>query len=94
MHRPNKEYEYWGYYELTGSMSANSLRAGTKGPNNIRFADGHHIRFTMTDFRLGGTIAGERTIEPVGNIYVEDLTNNIKAVVKMNTYKKTGWIRV
>jgi len=40
---PNKNkkpYELWGYYEFTGSMSANSLKSGLRGPNNIRFADG------------------------------------------------------
>lgn len=34
---------------------------------------------------------GERTIESVGNMIFEDLTNNIKAVIVFNTYKKTGW---
>lgn len=34
---------------------------------------------------------GERTIEAVGNMIFEDLTNNVKAVIAFNTYKKTGW---
>jgi hypothetical protein len=32
-------------------MSANSLRSGLRGPNNIRFADGQHIRFKSVDFK-------------------------------------------
>jgi len=36
---------------------------------------------------------GERTIESIGTNHYEDLTNNRKAVLFMNTYKKTGWIR-
>ncbi len=34
---------------------------------------------------------GERTIEGVGNVYFEDLTNNYKAVIIFSTYKKTGF---
>ena len=34
---------------------------------------------------------GERTIEGIGNIVFEDLTNNVKAVLVINTFKKSGW---
>lgn len=36
---------------------------------------------------------GERTVETYGSCVFEDLTNNRKAVIITNTYKKTGWIR-
>ena len=36
---------------------------------------------------------GERSVEPIGTCYFEDLTNKRKAVLNVNTYKKTGWIR-
>lgn len=36
---------------------------------------------------------GERTVEAHGSIVFEDLTNNRKAQIIMNTFKKTGWIR-
>lgn len=36
---------------------------------------------------------GERTIETIGSCTFEDLTNHTKAVLCMNTFKKTGWIR-
>jgi len=91
---PNKNkkpYELWGYYEFTGSMGANSLKSGLRGPNNIRFADGQHIRFRTPDFKLGGTVMGERTVEADGSIQFEDLTNNRKAVVMFSTYKKSGF---
>jgi len=94
MHPKDKSYEFWGYYEFTGSMAANSLRACQKGPNNIRFADGHHIRFSLPDYKLGGTIKGDRTIEPVGSMVFEDLTYNNKAVIIFSTYKKEGWWHV
>lgn len=74
-------------------MSANSLKSGLRGPNNIRFADGHHIRFKSVDFKLGGTVMGDRTIEATGHIIFEDLTNNRKAVILFSTYKKTGFWR-
>ncbi len=90
---PDEAYEFWGFYEFTGNMSTNSLRSGLKGPNNIKFADGQHIRFKSVDFKLGGTVMGERTIEAIGHIIFEDLTNNRKAVVMFSTYKKTGFWR-
>ena len=74
-------------------MSANSLKSGLRGPNNIKFADGHHIRFKSPDFKLGGTVMGERTIEATGHIVFEDLTFNRKAVIIFSTYKKTGFWR-
>lgn len=80
-----------GYYEITGSMSANSLKSGLRGPNNLRFADGQHIRFRSPDFKLNGTVMGERSIEADGCIQFEDLTNNIKAVIVFSTYKKSGF---
>jgi hypothetical protein len=91
MHPEGKAYDFWGFYEFTGSMSANSLKSGLRGPNNIRFADGHHIRFKTVDFKLGGTVMGDRTIEATGHIVFEDLTNNRKAVIVFSTYKKSGF---
>ena len=74
-------------------MGANSLRSGLRGPNNIKFADGQHIRFKAPDFKLGGTVMGERTIEGTGHVIFEDLTNNYKAVILLSTYKKSGFWR-
>lgn len=92
MEPENNLYKYWGFYEFVGNMSANSLKSGLRGPNNIVFTnDNQHIRFRVPDFKLGGTVMGERTIESDGNIVFEDLTNNWKAVVVFNTYKKSGY---
>jgi hypothetical protein len=71
-------------------MGANSLKSGLRGPNNIVFKDGHHIRFRIVDWKLGGTVMGERTVEADGSMCFEDLTNNRKAVIIFSTYKKSG----
>ena len=81
----------WGYYEFTGSMGSNSLRSGLRGPNNIRFQDGQHIRFRVPDWKLGGTVMGDRTIEADGSIFFEDVTNNVKAAIIFSTYKTSGF---
>jgi hypothetical protein len=78
---------------VTGKLGANTLVSGLRGPNNIKFKDGHHIRCGFPSFKLGGTVMGERTVETYGSCVFEDLTNNRKAVIITNTYKKTGWIR-
>ena len=87
------QYKLYGYYEVTGKMGANNLISGLRGPTNIIFKDGQHIRFGFPSFRIGGTVMGERTVETIGSCTFEDLTNNVKCVLITNTYKKTGWIR-
>ena len=34
---------------------------------------------------------GDRTVEGVGNMIFEDLTNNVKGVLIFNTYRKSGF---
>ncbi len=82
-----------GYYEVCGKMSANHFVSGLRGPNELTFPDGQHIRFGFPNYKLGGNVMGERTIEVIGSTYFEDLTNNRKAVLIFNSFKKTGWIR-
>lgn len=89
---PNGLYKIYGYYEITGKMGANNIVSGLRGPNNIIFKDGHHIRFGFPSYKLGGTVMGDRTIECIGSNTYEDLTNHRKSVVLMNTFKKAGWI--
>ena len=49
------------------------------------------IRFNAPDFKLGGTITGERTIEGVGSIVFEDLANQLRGVVTLGTFKSSGF---
>mmetsp|Transcript_1382 Transcript_1382/g.886 ORF Transcript_1382/g.886 Transcript_1382/m.886 type:complete len:103 (-) Transcript_1382:378-686(-) len=74
-------------------MGANNLKSGLRGPNNVVFADGHHIRFRVSDWKLGGTVYGERNVEADGNAFFEDLSNNRKACIIFSTYKKSGFFR-
>jgi hypothetical protein len=45
----------------------------------------------LPDTKIGGTVMGDRTIEAIGSIFFEDLTNNRKAAVIFSTYKKSGF---
>lgn len=90
---PNGEFTLSGYYEITGKMGANHLISGLRGPNYLKFKDGHQINFGFPSYRLGGTVMGERSIEAIGCQIFEDITHNKKAVVCVSTFKKTGWIR-
>lgn len=80
-----------GYYEFIGKMSKNSLTSGLRGPNILEFKDGTTIRFNAPDWKLGGTIYGERTIKGEGSIVWEDLKNKLKAVVVLCTFKSGGF---
>ena len=42
-------------------------------------------------FRLGGTIMGQRTLEPTDALEFEDAKNGIKAIIKFGTFKKSGY---
>ena len=88
---PDNAYRMYGYYEFIGKMGKNSLTSGLRGPSTIEFADGSQIRFNAPDFKLGGTIMGERTIEAVGSIVFEDLANRLRAVVKLGTFTQSGF---
>jgi hypothetical protein len=74
----------YGYYEIFGKMGANNLMSGLRGPTTIEFNNGGtKIVFNAPDFKLGGTVMGERTIEFVSSLVFNDLTNNMKAAVVM-----------
>ena len=90
---PDGLYKMLGYYEICGKMGTNNIVSGLRGPNNIVFADGQHIRFGYPSYKLGGSVMGERTVETVGSCTFEDLTNHRKSVLIMSTFKKTGWVR-
>jgi hypothetical protein len=72
-------------------MGANSLKSGLKGPNHLVMKDGTHYLYNIPEFKLGGTVIGERTVNIVGSFTFLDLTNNLKAVIVMSTYKKSGF---
>lgn len=65
---PNGSYKMSGYYEFIGKMGGNSLTSGLRGPCKLEFQDGTVIRFNAPDFKLSGTVMGERTIECVGSL--------------------------
>jgi hypothetical protein len=72
-------------------MGKNSLSSGLRGPTTLEFKDGGSIKFNAPDFKIGGTIFGERTIEIIDSIVWEDLKNKLRAVVVMGTYKPAGY---
>lgn len=81
----------YGYYEIAGKLGKNSFTSSLAGPTTIVFHDGQKICFSGQGFRLGGTIMGERTIEPAGAIQYEDAKNGLKSIVKYGTFKKSGY---
>lgn len=77
-----------GYYEIHGKMGANSLLSGLRGPTTLTFNEGGtKIIFNAPDFQLGGTIMGDRTIEFKSSLVFCDVTNDLKGVVVLSTYK-------
>ena len=89
---PDNSYQFYGYYEFTAKMGANNMRAGQRGPNVVRFNDGQEIRYNLPDYKLGGTVMGNRTLWAVGTMVFEDEKNRLKAVINFDTFKKSGWI--
>lgn len=89
---PDGLYTLSGYYEVYGKVAPSNITSALRGPTTLKFKDGHTIYFAFPYYRLGGTIMGERTVEGLGSCLFEDPMNSRKAVIIMNTYKKTGWI--
>lgn len=87
---PNEDWRMSGYYEYIGSISGNSLTSGFRGPTTLEFKDGTKIRFHLPDFRISGALYGDRVLEGTGTLCFQDMTNNLKAVILMNTYKEKG----
>ena len=82
-------YTVFGYYELDGSFTGNSLVGSFRGPTHIIFhKDGQRITYTQPKFRLGGVLMGKRTLNWEGDMEFEDPTNNWIAVVKIQTTEK------
>lgn len=74
-------------------MGANTLVSGLRGPTTIEFNDGgSKIIFNAPDFKLGGTVMGDRTVECTSSLIFCDIQNNLKSVVIMNTYRTEGMI--
>ena len=87
---PNKEWRLDGHHEIVGKMGANNVISGLRGPNNLVFADGTRIRFNTIDFKIEGTVMGDRKVRAIGNLIFEDLTNNLRAVITLDTYSEKG----
>ena len=80
-----------GYYEFIGKMSGNAFISGLRGPCTLEFPVGTIIRFNAPDFKIGGALMGDRTIEATGSMVFQDMKNDIKAVVVLGTFKESGF---
>jgi hypothetical protein len=88
----DESYDLFGNYEFLGKIDGNYLKAQQKGPTTIRFKDGHTIRYVLPVYRLGGMVGGDRTIEAYKNMYFEDVTNGVKAIIAFSTFESKGMI--
>jgi hypothetical protein len=97
MHNPPTDHFYidgpgytvYGYYQLNGSFTGNSLVGSFTGPTTVYFhADGQTITYTQPKFRLGGVLMGKRTLNWEGDMEFEDPGNNWIAVIKIQTTDK------
>lgn len=81
-------FSVWGYYELDGSFTGNSLVGSFRGPTHVMFSDGHLITFTQPKFRLGGMLKGARTLNWEGDLEFIDKANNLVSIIKIGVNKK------
>jgi len=83
-------YIVYGYYQLDGSFTGNSLVGSFRGPTTVFFpAGGQTITYKQPKFRLGGVIAGKRTLNWEGEMEFEDPGNNWVATLKIQTSDRT-----
>jgi hypothetical protein len=71
--------------------SGNSVIAEVKGPYNIKFKNGSHYSTKYCKFTVNGFLFGTRYFGYEGNLIVEDLTNNLTAIINVNPKDNKGF---
>jgi hypothetical protein len=78
-----KNHKAYGYNESEVSTGANSIRARYKGTFNIQLNDGSTYKIFFPEFKLSGTLFGNRSIKYHGTMNVVDEANDLLAYVEM-----------
>jgi len=86
----SRNYRITGFYEFIVKMGANNVKGHQCGPNVIRFNDGQTIVFNYPRIKLGGTVAGDRTANYVGEMFFEDKDLRCKCALFFDFGKKKG----
>jgi len=88
----NHTFHFWGYGIWSASCRGNTIKGTQKGPNNIDFADGSRVSYTLPDVNIKGVMWGERVIELGGTMVFTDETNSIACEVIFNP-NAVGFVR-
>lgn len=81
-------YKIFGYYDLSASTGANSVKANKKGKFIIQFNDGNEYELYLPQVFIKGTTIGKRLFNYKKMCAVLDKKNNLAANVKFNPDEK------
>ncbi len=76
-------YKAYGYYEPEINTGANSIRARFKGSYTIELKDKSIYKVFFPEFKLSGTLFGNRSIKYCGTMNIADEANDLLAYVEM-----------
>eukprot|EP01027_Heterolobosea_sp_BB2_P000650 GEZU01000949.1.p1 GENE.GEZU01000949.1~~GEZU01000949.1.p1 ORF type:complete len:374 (+),score=87.38 GEZU01000949.1:169-1290(+) len=88
----DKSYKIYGWAGWSASIRGNALKGQQTGPTNVSFSDGTVITWTLPYLWIKGIIWGERTMEYLGTLSMEDKKNNLKCEITFNPDPK-GFLR-
>jgi len=79
-----ENYKVYGYNQSEVSSGANSIKARYKGKYTVEFKNGikHYVYFP--EFKLTGTLFGNRSIKYSGNMVVVDEANDLISLIMMD----------
>lgn len=83
-----QDFKVYGYNESEVNTGANSLTAKYKGSYTVHFANGIKHLVYFPEFKLSGTLLGNRSIKYKGKMIVVDEKNNLIAQIDMSLDKR------
>lgn len=89
-----KGYRMWGYIELDGTLSFNTLTGEIRGSTFVYFNKGGQIiKFTQPKFKLGGMMTGDRTLNYEGEFEFRDQKNSLYGAIRIGDDKNKWAIK-
>jgi hypothetical protein len=74
----------YGWIGVEAGISGNQMNMNFLGKHIIESSDGGKYQITFPDMFMSGVMIGQRYINYIGAMKIEDLTNNMIAYVRFN----------
>ena len=83
-----ENFKLFGYYCITASLGANSVKAFKDGKYTVEFKDGNSYQIILPQIHIKGTTIGKKLFNYKKMGAVLDKSNNLAVVMKFNPDEK------